>query len=55
MKFGIKSAILLKKESVYHEKYLRTKVKSYEEKIITNFHVDKVPNKVLHVFTYHQY
>ena len=47
MKFGIKSAILLKKgfdsEPVYNEKSLRTKIKSYEGIISTNIHGDKIP------------
>ena len=49
MKFGIKSAILLKKgfdsEPVYNEKYLRTKIKSYEGIISTNIHGDKIPKE----------
>ena len=32
-------------ESVYNEKYIRTKIKSYEGKIGTNFHDNKMPNK----------
>ena len=46
MIFGIKSAMLLKKgfdsEPVYNEKYLRTKIKSYEGKIGSNFFGDKI-------------
>ena len=40
MKSGIKSAIALKKDliAIYNEKYLKTKLKSYEGKINTNFH-----------------
>ena len=41
MKFGKISAIASKKdliEPVYNEKYLKTKMKSYEGKINTNFH-----------------
>ena len=48
MKFGIKSAILLKrfdKKPVYNEEYLRTKIKSYEGKLGTNFHEDKMPKE----------
>ena len=30
-------------EPIYKEKYLKTKVKSYEGKINTNFHHDKIP------------
>ena len=32
-------------ELVYNDKYLKTKAKSYEEKINTNFHNDKVPKE----------
>ena len=32
-------------EPVYNEKYLRTKMKSYEGKISTNFHWDKIPKE----------
>ena len=40
-------------EPVYNEKYLRTKIKSYEGKISSNFHGDKkYPKKVLSVFVY---
>ena len=28
---------------IYNEKYLRTKIKSYKEKVSANFHVDKIP------------
>ena len=28
---------------IYNDKYLKTKIKSYEEKVNTNFHKDKVP------------
>ena len=34
------------KEPVYNEKYLRTKIKSCEGKISTNFHEDKIPKEV---------
>ena len=30
---------------VYDKKYLKTKIKSYEEKINTNFHVDGMPEE----------
>ena len=30
-------------ELVYNEKYMETKIKSYESKINTNFHVDGIP------------
>ena len=32
-------------ESVYNKKYLTTKIKSYEGKISTNFHGDKIPKE----------
>ena len=32
-------------EPVYNEKYLKTKIKSYEGKITTNFCSDKVPKE----------
>ena len=32
-------------ESVYHEKNLRTKINSYEERITTNFDTDKIPKE----------
>ena len=35
-------------EPVYNEKYLKAKVKSYNEKINTNFHENKIPNKGSH-------
>ena len=48
----IKSAIVLKKgfdsEPVYNEKYLKIKIKSYEGKISTNFHDDRIPNEGSH-------
>ena len=47
MKFVQKSATASKKkinsEPVYNEKYLRTKIKSCEGKINTNFHNNKIP------------
>ena len=52
IEFGIKSAILLKKgfdsQPVYNKKYLKTKIKSYEEKINTNLHNGKMPNEDFH-------
>ena len=33
------------KEPIYNEKYLKTKIKSYEGKINTNFHNDKIPKE----------
>ena len=40
IKSGIKNVIVLKKDSepVYNEKYVKTKIKSYNGKINTNFH-----------------
>ena len=35
-------------ESVYNENYLKTKIKSYEGKVYTNFHNDKIPKEVSH-------
>ena len=32
-------------ESVYNDKYLKTKIKSYEGKINTNFHYNNVPKE----------
>ena len=32
-------------EPVHHEKYLKTKVKSYNEKINTNFHKNTIPKE----------
>ena len=32
-------------EPVYNEKYLKTKTKSYDENISTNFYCDKVPKE----------
>ena len=49
MKFVQKSATASKKkinsEPVYNEKYLRTKIKSCEGKINTNFHNNKIPKE----------
>ena len=49
MKFGIKLGKLLKKgfysEPVHKEKYLITKIKSYEGKIRTNFYDNKMPKE----------
>ena len=35
----------LDSEPVYNEKYLKTKIKSYKGKIITNFHNTKIPKE----------
>ena len=49
MKLGIKSAILFKKGLIVNlftkKKYIRTKMKSYEGKIDTHFHEDKMPKE----------
>ena len=49
MKFGKKSATLSKKnfgsKPVYNEKYIKTKIKSCNGKINTNFHNDKIPKE----------
>ena len=39
-------------EPVKNEKYLKAKVKSYNAKINTNFHNNKIPKKVLNLFVY---
>ena len=47
-KFWEKSATLTKKfdsKPVYNGKYLKTKIKSYNGKINTNFHNNKIPKK----------
>ena len=49
MKFGKKVKNSLKKEfnsePVYKEKYLKAKIKSYNGKINTNFHNNKIPRE----------
>ena len=35
-------------EPAYNEKYLKTKIKSYEGKVNTNFHNDKIPKNDSH-------
>ena len=39
-------------EPIYDEKYLKTKIKSFEGKIKTNFHSDKIQEKVLNLFVF---
>ena len=39
-------------EPVYNEKYLKTKIKSYNGKINTIFHDEKTQKKFLTVFVY---
>ena len=53
MKFGEKFVIVSKKNyggSVYHEKYLKTKIKSYNGKTYTNFHINKMPKEGVSVY-----
>ena len=54
IKFGKKIKNNLKKgfhiEPVYNEYYLKARVKSYKEKINTNFHDNKISKKVLSLF-----
>ena len=50
MKFGKKVTNKIKimefdSELVYDEKYLKTKIKSYNKKINTNFHNNKIPKE----------
>ena len=49
MKFEKKSATLSRKDfdsnPVYNEKYIKTKIKSYDWKINTNFHNNKIPKE----------
>ena len=46
-KIWIKNSIIIEKEfyikPVYNEKYLKTKIKSYNEKINTSLHDNKIP------------
>ena len=37
-------------ETVYNEKYLKTKIKSYKGKINPNFHKNKIPKRKLSVY-----
>ena len=50
MKFGKKVSNIIKKEfdskPVYNEKYLKTKLKSYNGKSNTNLHNNKIPKEV---------
>ena len=39
-------------EPVYNEKYLKTKIKSYNGKINTNFYNNKIPKKVPNLSAY---
>ena len=49
MKFGEMSKIVSKKyfdsEPVHNEKYLKAEIKSYNGKINTNFHSNKMPKE----------
>ena len=35
-------------KTVYNEKYIKTKIKSYKRKINTNFHINKIPKEGSH-------
>ena len=39
-------------EPLYDEKYLKAKIKSYNEKININFDNDKMQKKILNLFVY---
>ena len=39
-------------EPAFNEKYLKTKIKSYGEKINTNFHSDKIPKEYSQLFVH---
>ena len=56
MKFGKRVKNSIKKEFVsepaYNEKYLKARIKSYNRKINTNFHILKCQKKVLNLFVY---
>ena len=43
-----KGSNTIKKRFDSDEKYLKTEIKSYEGKISTNFHVDKIPKEGSH-------
>ena len=45
MEFGKKFRKEFDSEPVYNEKYLKAKIKSYNRKINTNFHNNKIPKK----------
>ena len=45
-KFGKKLAIEFNSEPVYNKKYLKTKIKSFEGKINTNFYGNKIAKEV---------
>ena len=52
MKFGKKLVIVFGSESVYNEKYLKTKIESYMEKSTQIFRIIKYQKKVFNVFAY---
>ena len=39
-------------EPLYNEKYLKTKIKSYDGNLNTKFYSDKIPKKVLNASVY---
>ena len=56
MSFSIKNEKILEKcnkvwdsKKVSNKKYLKTKIKSYEGEIITNFHSNEVPKRKLSI------
>ena len=40
-------------EPVCGDKYINTKIKSYEDRVDTNFYSKGIPKKNVHVSTYH--
>ena len=36
-----------------NDKYIKTKIKMYEDRVNTNFQGKKVPKKMLHINAYH--
>ena len=56
VKFGKKLKIVSKKffdsKPVYNEKYLKAKIKSYKEKINTNFCNNKIPKKGFSIYLF---
>ena len=59
MKFGKKLQTELKKQldsgPVYNDKYLKAKIKYYNEKINPHFDNNEIPKKVLNSFVYQQF
>ena len=52
MPFFIKSNQLLVNLIVYNKKYLKTKIKSHNRKMKTNFHNNEIQNECSNVFVY---